>query len=126
MRITKKIRFKFFIPLSLGVVAGSLFFLDDGQEMAGLLLIYLSTLLWLASMVFMVASLLPNANKGGKVRPDYLKLILLLLFKLILFGIILSIGWQLMGKKLFIALLSLPLQTIILGLSFSSGPKDFD
>ncbi len=122
MQVVKKIRFKLFIPLSLLATIALALFLDNEKQVAALFLIYLSTLLWLASMMYMVGSLLSNNDKTFKV--DWFKAVLALIFKLVLFAGILYIGWQLMGKKLFIALLNLPIQTIVLAISARTGFKD--
>ena len=114
MHIVKKIKFKLFIPFSIGGTLILIPFLDNQKQIFALFLFYLITLFWLASMIYLVILLFPS--EGKKEEGLGFKIGFLFLFKIILFSFIFSTGWQLMGKKLFISLMNLPLQAVIFAL----------
>ena len=106
----KKINLKLFFPCSLLLTIGLGFFIDSWQGWVAHLALYVATLGWLFSLMLIVEQII--SPKGE--RPRWANIFLILLFKLGLFGGMLFLGHALLGKKIFWALLNLPLQTSIL------------
>ena len=112
----KKINFKLFIPLSLFIgLVFSLFF-ESYLQRLGFVVTYFGTLMWMGLIVFMVYYLLKVQSKEGR-KPNWFFIFLMFALKFLFFLGVLYIGWQLMGKKLFIALLNLPIQVILLSVT---------
>ncbi len=113
MRVVKNIRLKYSILLSLLASAALCFFLSSKEQILIFLAIYLGIVVWLLVTVHIVGYLFLNAE-SKETRPGLLKIFCLLFGKLLLLWGMFYMGWQFMGKELFIALINLPAQIFIL------------
>ena len=113
MHIVKNVRLKHSILFSLLVSIILSFFLSSKENVAIFLAIYLGIVVWLLATVHIVGYLCLNAE-SKRARPGFLKIFCLLFGKLLLLWGMFYMGWQFMGKELFIALINLPAQIFIL------------
>ena len=113
MRVVKNLRLKYSIFFSLLSSAVLSFFLSSKEQIAIFLAIYVGIVVWLLATVHIVGHLFLNAE-SKKTKFSLLKISCLFFCKLLLLWGMFYMGWQFMGKELFIALLNLPAQIFIL------------
>ncbi len=113
MHFVKNLHPSYSILFSLLASAGLSVFLSGGKQIIAFLGIYVGIVVWLLATVHIIRHLFVSAG-SKKTRPNILKISCFFFGKLLLLWGVFYMGWQFMGKELFIALLNLPVQIFIL------------
>jgi hypothetical protein len=117
MQFVKRIRFKLFIPLSLGTTVLFALFLPSQKLLIVHICVYIATLINQLLLLYVVDQMLPSKGASRHHKVDKTRVMLALVLKLVLLFLALSIGVQMVGNKIILPLLNYVIQIFLLGVS---------
>lgn len=122
MHISEKIDFKKYALLSSILLIASFFIARNPNEIKVMITVFIAAGL---NQWMLVRGVLKLTNQAtGKEESDKLGMILLFLGKLIVLVVALTLGVQIMGKRIIIPLLIYVLQIVVLYLSFKKPIRE--
>lgn len=117
MPLTKRINLKVFIPTSLIITGGLLFFSNSQKEFIVISVIYVATLINLFLLLSVIQKIVEIGTATEPVHYSKLNMALVFVAKMAVIFLALSIGVHFMGKRIIIPLLNYVFQIFVLGVS---------